>query len=469
MTNKLQTKKLRLGASFRDPNGFLFQDGEMLYRQVNQGYQENYDRLMESGLYDALVKAGLLVAHSEVEVKPLEPGTAYKVIQPERIGFISYPYEWSFSQLKDAALATLAIQRRAMKHGLSLKDSSAYNIQFRDGKPVLIDTLSFEVYPEGKAWIAYRQFCQHFLAPLALMAHNDVRLSQMMRVYIDGIPLDLASKLLPRRTRFNFGLLSHIHLHAAAQQRYSDKTVNKQTASRQINQNAFMGLLQSLDASVRKLTWNPAGTEWGEYYEDTNYSEAAMQHKEALVVEYLERIQPSSVWDLGANTGRFSRLASQRGIATVSFDIDPDAVEKNYRQIRANKEKHILPLLLDLTNPSPAMGWAHAEREALCQRGPADAVFALALVHHLAIANNVPLGMLAEFLSSLGSWLVIEFVPKSDSQVKRLLATREDIFPDYDVENFQKIFEQYFKVHANHAVADSDRHLFLMEARQKPQ
>ena len=209
-------------ASFRDPSGFLFSREGVLYRQVNQVYAADFTRLMDSGLYDKLIKAGLLIPHVESDLKPAQPELAFKVIRPERVPFISYPYEWSFGQLKDAALATLSIQKRALKLGMSLKDASAYNIQFYNGKPVLIDTLSFETYQEGEPWVAYRQFCQHFLAPLALMAYRDVRLSQLLRVYIDGIPLDLASELLPGRTRWNLGLATHIHLHASAQKRYAE-------------------------------------------------------------------------------------------------------------------------------------------------------------------------------------------------------------------------------------------------------
>jgi len=190
----MSNRDQRLGASFRDPSGFLFSRQGVLYRQVNQIYAEHCDRLMSSDLYARLIKAGLLIPHEEVNVEPEEPSLAYKVIKPEPVRFISYPYEWSFSQLKDAALATLAIQMRALESGMVLKDASAYNIQFHHGKPMLIDTLSFEIYHEGDPWVAYRQFCQHFLAPLSLMANKDVRLGQLMRIYIDGIPLDLASR-----------------------------------------------------------------------------------------------------------------------------------------------------------------------------------------------------------------------------------------------------------------------------------
>src|SRR5436190_13957563 len=266
-----QQSRGQLFASFRDPSGFLFARGGILYRQVNRKYEQEYARLMESGLYEKLVKAGLLIPHIEVDQPPVEPDSAgavaHKIIQPERVPFISYPYEWSFGQLRDAALTTLSIQRRALKVGMSLKDASAYNIQFVRGKPTLIDTLSFEIYKEGQPWVAYRQFCQHFLAPLALMALKDVRLNQLLRVYIDGVPLDLASELLPAKTRFNFGLLTHIHLHAGAQKKYSG-IASEETKSRSgsMSKQAMTGLIESLESTIQKLDWTPHGTEWGNYY-----------------------------------------------------------------------------------------------------------------------------------------------------------------------------------------------------------
>ncbi len=295
----------QLSASFRDPSGFLFTRDGVLLRQVNRSYADEYTRLMDSDLYNRLVKAGLLIPHVEADQAPAQAESVFKVIQPERVPFISYPYEWSFSQLKDAALATLSIQKRALKAGMSLKDASAYNIQFVRGKATLIDTLSFGLYKEGQTWDAYRQFCQHFLAPLALMAQVDVRLNQLLRVYIDGVPLDLASRLLPFRTRLDFGLLTHIHVHAGAQARYADADVKQDASKAQMSQNAFLGLLESLEGAVRKLEWKPAGTEWGNYYDITNYSDAAFEHKKQLVGEWTARVGPSVIWDLGANNGVF--------------------------------------------------------------------------------------------------------------------------------------------------------------------
>jgi hypothetical protein len=453
----------KLSASFRDPSGFLFNRQGKLYRQINQAYKEDYEALMSGGLYSALVAKGWLVAHHEVEEKPYLAESAYKVIQPERLPFISYPYEWSFSQLKTAALRTLAIQKLALEHGMSLKDASAYNIQFADWRPVLIDSLSFERYTEGEPWTAYRQFCQHFLAPLALMTYRDVRLSRLTQAYVDGLPLDLTARLLPARTRLNFGLATHIHLHAASQQRYSDRTVDRSNARGRMSKTALLGLVESLVSATKKLSWKAAGTEWAEYYEETNYDDRAMQHKSEIVQDFIRRVRSGLVWDLGANTGRFSRLASQEGIFCVSFDIDPAAVELNYKACRKNKESNLLPLVLDLTNPSPAIGWQNDERQSLMQRGPVDMVLALALIHHLAIANNVPLSQLAEFFASITRWLVIEFVPKSDSQVQRLLATRQDIFPNYTVEGFMSAMTEHFKLHERFDIVDSERSLYLFE------
>lgn len=452
----------KLAASFRDPSGFLFSRDNSLYRQINRAYAEDYARLMDSGLYEKLTKANLLIPHVETDQAPAEPEAAFKVIQPERAPFISYPYEWSFSELKEAALTTLAIHKRALKFGMVLKDASAYNIQFVRGKAQLIDTLSFETYREGEPWTAYRQFCQHFLAPLALMSYCDIRLNQLLKAYIDGVPLDLASALLPLKTKFNFGLLTHIHLHAGTQKKYSEKTVAPRQTG--MNQQAMQGLIENLENTVKRLTWKPAGTEWGAYYDATNYSDSAFEHKKRLVREWTAAKQPAVVWDLGGNTGVFSREAAASGAFTVSFDIDPAAVERNFQTVKKNKEQNLLPLILDLTNPSPAIGWNHAERDSFAARGPADLVLALAVIHHLAISNNVPLAQLAEFFASQAKWLIIEFVPKSDSQVQRLLASRKDIFPNYTQAGFEAAFQEKFKIHKAEAVQDSERQLYLLES-----
>jgi hypothetical protein len=457
------TNNTPLPASFRDPAGYLYREGSQLYRQINPAGYADYFAARDAGLYEQLIEKNWLIAHSEVTEYQLDAPPEKFIIKPEFVSFISYPYEWSFSQLKDAALLTLQIQKSALEAGFSLKDSSAYNIQFRKGKPVLIDTLSFEQYQEGQPWAAYRQFCQHFLAPLALISYVDVRLSQLLRVYLDGIPLDLTSQLLPRKTSLNMGLNMHIHLHAKSQERLAGKTVDKSLEKRKIQKHQLLGLVDNLAATVEKLSWQPENTEWAAYEDFHNYSPAAQQIKKELVENFLTQTNSSLVWDLGANTGQFSRIASQKAIDTIAFDIDPGAVELNYLRLNKENDQHLLPLIIDLSNPSPDLGWSLVERDSFLARGPADTVLALALIHHLAIGNNVPLPQLAAFFARICRWLIIEFVPKSDPQVGKLLQVREDIFPNYNLENFRHIFEVEFTSLAVEAIGESGRTLFLFQ------
>ena len=390
---------------------------------------------------------------------------AHAIIAPERIELISYPYEWTFGELRDAALLTLDIQALALEHGFTLRDASAYNVQFRRGTPIHIDTLSFEPAPAGAPWIAYRQFCEHFLAPLALMAMCDVRLGRLLRDEIDGIPLDLASRLLPRSTRLRLGLAAHIHLHARAQRRYADRPTEasqRVRSSRKVNQTA---LLDSLRRTIRGLRWEPKGTEWADYDERTSYDALATAAKEGLVARFIGATLGSVVWDLGANTGHYSRVVAETGRQVIAFDIDPAAAERLYRRVRADGRDDILPLVMDLVDPSPGLGWANAERRSLADRSNADALLALALVHHLAIGRNVPLGEISAWLATLGPQLVIEFVPRQDPMVQTLLATREDVFEDYTIEGFRAAFDERWTIVEEAPIEGTVRTLFSLRRR----
>jgi ribosomal protein L11 methylase PrmA len=414
---------------------------------------------MDSGLYESLVAHGRIVPH-DVEPGQLEDGSL--TIRPLEVPFVSYPYEWSFSQLQDAARLTLQIQRDALAHGMTLKDASAYNIQFHDGKPVLIDTLSFETRQEGSPWVAYRQFCQHFLAPLALMSRVDIKLSSLLRSHLDGIPLDLTARLLPWRSWLRPSLLLHIKAHARYQRRYSAPQGDRKRRGRTVSDRSAVALIESLDSAVRKLRWKPAKTEWRDYYEGDSYAPEAARHKSQLLAGYVQQISPGVVWDLGANNGAFSRIAAEHARLVVAFDIDPAAVEQNYRTAKAGDESRILPLVTDLTNPSPGLGWEHDERDSLASRGPADAILALALVHHLAISNNVPLPWIARFVSGLGEHAIVEWVPKGDPKVDLLLSGRPDIFPDYTQEGFEQAFSSCFRIVATDRIRGSERILYLL-------
>jgi ribosomal protein L11 methylase PrmA len=464
-----------VGASFRDPSGFVFRHDGRFLRQVNLSYADDYEALTGSGLYEKLVEGRLLVRHHEIDgpVSDAAPELHYRTLEPERIGFVSYPYEWCFSQLKDAARLTLRIARAALADGMVLKDASAYNVQFVAGRPVFIDTLSFERYRDGEPWQAYRQFCQHFLAPLALMSYRDVRLSQLLRVHLDGIPLDLATQLLPTRAWLRGGLLMHLRLHASFQVRHAG---SGEQAARSLSRQAFDNLLGSLERAIDKLAWEPIGTEWADYTEGDSYEAAALSHKQQLVARHLASLEPKSVWDLGANTGVYSRIATEAGAEVVSFDVDPACVERNYLTVRNDltvrsvrndrgSERCVLPLLLDVANPSPGIGWANREREPIAPRGRPDAILALALEHHIAISNNVPFERIADWLADLGGALIVEFVPKSDPKVQTLLATRRDVFPNYDRGHFEAAFETRYVIEARDEIEGSARTLYRMQPR----
>jgi ribosomal protein L11 methylase PrmA len=450
-----------VGGSFRDPSGFVFTRSGVVYRQVNRVFQQEFEAVTGSGLYEELAGQRLIVRHEPVSLELAASDDAAVVLRPEPVHFISYPYEWSFGQLKDAALLTLELQERALSRGMTLRDASAYNVQFEAGGPVFIDTLSFEPRREGAPWSAYRQFCEHFLVPLALMSRVDIDLGALQRSNIDGIPLELGNQLLGSRSWRSLGLLFHVRLHAMAQRRYRDKAPGAQ-AARPVTMATVQGLVRSLRSLVERLDWSPGGTEWADYTTDNNYSAEAAQAKQAVVTEMLRRRSPATVWDLGANTGDYSRAARTVAARVVSFDIDPAAVERNYRRVRADGETGILPLRMDLTNPSPALGWGHRERQSLEERGPADALLALALVHHLAIGHNLPLERIADGFARLGRALVIAYVPKSDSQVQRMLRSRPDIFPSYTREGFEAAFRKSFTIEAVEPVSGSERVLYLM-------
>ncbi len=456
----------RVGASFRDPAGLVFKRDGVVYRQIANSYGPTYDRLMGSGLYGALVDEGLLIPHREVGVEHASAPDAYQVLEPVQLPFVSYPYEWSFSQLRDAALATLAVQRRALEFNLSLKDASAYNLQLLGGRPALIDTLSFEPYEPGYPWVAYRQFGQHFLGPLAVMSYRDVRLSQLLKSNLDGLPLDLAVRLLPWRTRLKPGLLMHLHLHERSQRRHAGSQIERAAHAGQMSPHRMRGLLESLDSTIRGLDWDPHSTPWASYGEADSYDRASHDHKVRLVGEYLAEARPTAVWDIGANTGEFSRIASAHNIPVVSIDSDPGAVELNYRQVTANREPLLFPIVADLTNPSAALGWENREVPALSARGPTDVVLALALVHHLAISNNLALDALAEAFGRLGRALIIEFVPRSDPKTRRLVAMRNHDFPDYTETNFESAFGRLFEIVRSDAIEGMERRLYLMVKRR---
>ena len=411
------------------------------------------------------------MSHVEVDVRPADAPPAAAVIQPDRVPFVSYPYEWCFGEYKAAAAMTLEIQRRALARGMILRDATAYNVQFIGTKPIFIDSLSFAPYVEGEPWSAYRQFCTHFLAPLAVMSRVDRSLGQMMRLHADGLPLDIATSLLPFSSRLSPGLLLHLHLHGRTKADDSAPAPGAaaRTQKRGVSRTAMLALVDSLSRAVRGLSWEPQRSRWSNYVNETNYTSSAQDHKQRLVEEWSalvhERATTRMVWDLGANTGIFSRIVANTAETVVAFDLDYSAVEQHFRQYGDGTNSRILPLLQDLSNPTAGAGWRGIERRSLEARGPADLALALALVHHLAITNNVPLPDIAAFFGAVCRHLIIEFIPADDSQVQRMLMLRGDTFAGYSQPAFEQAFATRFETIRSAPVQETKRTLYLMARR----
>lgn len=448
-------------SSFRDPSGCIYTHEGILYRRIAASYFRQYDKLMDCGLYNEMRKFDAITEHQMIRRNESEI-----IIQPEKIPYISYPYEWTFGELRDAALLTLKIHRRAMRHDMVLKDASAYNIQFKNGKPILIDTLSFDFYEEGEPWGGYGQFCRHFLAPLLLMKEKDLRLNRMLSLFIDGIPLDLAAALLGNKG----GLLAkeHIVWHSKSIARHNGdgkRNMKKKSRSVSVTRKGHLAFIESLIRGIEGLRLKTVETEWGDYYAHTNYSEEASAEKKRIAEELINQVSPVSVWDMGANDGTYSKLALLAGAHVVAFDIDPMAVERNYNEVKRTHSS-MLPLVLDITNPSPGIGFANKERTMIGDRQKPDCILALALIHHLAISNNLSFDMIAEWFSELSDHLIIEFVPKEDSQVQILLATRKDIFAKYTMPDFEEAFSKFYMLCEKKPIPNSRRVIYLWKKEQ---
>ena len=445
-------------ASYRDTSGFVFKQDGTVYRYIHPRYEAHYVQLMGSGLYDELVKRKQLIAHSEISDTAGFGFTDGSVLLPEQIPFISYPYEWSFDMYKDAAILTLQIAITSLQKGMILKDATPFNIQFHNGKPIFIDTLSFENYEEGKPWIAYRQFCECFLSPLLLMHYCHPDCAKLFTIYPNGIPMQVLVRLLPKRSKWNMNTFLHVHL----QVKFSGRQKQKPDKANNFSKQKLELLLKGLESFVQKISVKKVKTTWDDYYSDTILGNDYLQAKTALVKSFINEIKFKTVIDLGANDGHFSLLFGDDK-EVIATDADANCINELYLNIKKENKTNVLPLVNNITTPSPAIGWNNAERESITERLKADLVLALALVHHLAIANNVPLGLIANWLQPMGEHLILEFVPKSDEKVKQLLQHRTDIFDDYTLEYFKSIFSDKYQILKEEKVGNTQRILFLLK------
>jgi len=450
----------RQPSSFRDPSGFIFTKNGTIYRQVNLSYKKHFDHFVQSGLYKTLADLQWLTPH-EVEDQHTDDPLSYLVLRPEPVPFISYAYEWSFDMLRDAALLTLNIQRKALEYGMTLKDATPFNVQWHKGRMIFIDTLSFELF-ENRPWIAYRQFCEQFLSPLLLMHYAKASLHSLPLAWPEGIPLQQTRRLLPYRSRWSLHVWLHIHLHAKISARARGKTAGEIHFSKQ----KMINLITSLELLIRKLKTPAQPSNWQHYYEEAGSRGEYLAAKKQLVHSCLLELKGvNTVADLGANEGEFTAIAAAAGFRSIAADGDPYCINHLYLHLRDSKQENIQPLIIDLVNPSPAIGVNNQEREAFLQRLQADLVLALAIVHHLAIGKNIPLDKIASLFSIARKYLIIEFVPKDDPKTQQLLANRSDIFPRYTLQDFIAAFEPYFIIQRQEVIANSERVLLLMKRK----
>jgi len=452
-------------SSFRDPSGYIQVKNEELYRHINPIYFNQYNALKSSGFYKKLIDASLLIPHEEIEVN-----SNYIMLKPEKIPFFSYPYEWSFSQYQHAALHTLKLQKYALQHGFTLKDATAFNITYHNGAPVFVDTLSFDVYTDGEPWRAYKQFLMHFLAPLVLTKYYGTTMLKTLQQHIDGLPLQHVVKLLPFKARFNPILYTNIYLTAKYEQKYSsDKNAVAEKKVR-IAKDKQIKIIDSLYNYVKELKVIEK-TEWKDYYNITNYDAAAFDYKKQLVKKWYDSINASKVVDLGGNDGTFSRELKDHATEILVTDIDPNAVDYNYNQVLKNKEQNIIPLVSDLLNPAPGIGFNNKERMALQERivsNNYDVALALALIHHISLSGNVPFSMSAQMFASLTPYLIIEFPDREDSWVNFLLNSKREFagyFDYYSLANFEKDYSFFYTVIEKKQIPNTHRTIYLLKRK----
>lgn len=451
--------------SYKDNKAFVYKKDNKYYRCLFNSYKEEYECLMNSGLYKELLEKDLIISHSELSFDETINSSEgiFKIIYPEQIAFVSYPYEWTFSQWKDTCITLLSINLIALKYGMILKDATPYNFVFKNNRCILLDTSSFTFYNEGKPWLAYKQFCEEMLSPLLLMKYKGFEWSRLYRTAITGFSLNFVSTQLPLKSGFNFLSFWHIHLHSF----FSKKSSNSQKLSAKNSKEQVVSLQKLLLLKINSLHNNKKHkSNWNNYYQTGIESNKYSTHKKEIVEQWLKAIRPDSLVDLGANTGNFSFIASKFANKVYAVDEDVYCVEELFKISKYNKIQNLTCAVIDIVNPSPGIGWMNEEKLPLLKRLMVETILALAILHHLCISKNLPLNFVAELFYKISTkYLIIEFVPKQDKKVQFLLENREDIFVNYTEENFKKEFSNYFEIVEEIQIDYSLRKLFLCKKK----
>jgi ribosomal protein L11 methylase PrmA len=447
-------------SSYRDPSGFLFYKDGTLYRQVNKSFAADFELFNSSGLYNELAAKELIVRHAVIQENLTQSAEWHTTIQPEFIPFISYPYEWCFDMLKEGALLTLEANRAAIQKGMILKDASAYNVQWHQGRMRFIDSLSFEKYDETKPWIAYRQFCEQFLAPLALMHFLKLPLHPLFMAWPEGIPVHIASKMLPFKSKLHLHSFLNLHLQSSVS---SGNSSQKKPAS--FTRNKMLNLLRSLEEAVRHYQLSMPTGVWSGYYLEARERADYVDRKKEIIESWLSHHNFKTAIDIGANEGIFSFILSNKAIETVSADFDHYSVNRLLSEVKLKDVKNILPLCMDFSNPSSATGVNNEEHASFLSRTDFDLALGLAVIHHLAIGKNIPFDKIAKLFHQAGNTIFIEFVPKTDEKIQLMLQQKKDVYSWYNEESFVQAFQQLFETERRELIGNSGRILYRMKRR----
>lgn len=454
--------------SFRDPDSRVYRDGDLILRALSERGLSDWEHLAGTEFFARAQDVGTIVRTQALDNRTT-PGQGFQsagTLRHERVPFVSYPYEWPFSMLRDAALLQLELMRDALAEDTILKDSSPYNVQWHGSRPVFIDIGSFEPLGEGEPWAGYRQFCCLFLYPLMLQAYAGLPFQPWLRGSLEGIEPGEARAVLRGRHTLRAGVLAHVALHARLEQREGDRDTRSEVRKAGFRKELIEANVARLSKLVGKLDWGTSKTAWSNYSDRAHYDAEELERKDRFVRETCASVGPSLTWDLGCNDGRYSRIAAEHSSYVVAVDGDHATVQALYRDLREAGDERILPLVMDLADQSPARGWRGLERARLEERGAPDLVLCLALVHHLSIAANVPLSEVVDWLASLGGVLVIEFAGRDDPMVQRLLARKKDhAHPDYTAESFERELLKRFEIARREPLASGLRTLY--EARPR--
>ncbi|MCY4633935.1 MAG: class I SAM-dependent methyltransferase [Acidobacteria bacterium] len=456
--------------SFRDPDTRVFHHEGTVFRALTEPALADWRRLADTRFYRRMSGEGRLVGTREVtgreDLPALAPAWA-AVLEHARIPVVSYPYEWSFGMLRDAALLQLDLTLAALDEEMTLKDATPFNVQWHGVRPTFIDLGSFTVYQPGDPWTGYRQFCETFLYPLFLQAYRNAPFHPWLRGRLDGMTAAECRSLLSARDWLRPGVLAHVCLQAQVQARYeaSNGNVRAQLRAAGFGAALIRNNVARLRRTVERLRWTPARSTWSEYADEHGYEDADLERKAAFVRRVLESRRWSLVWDVGCNTGAYSRLAADHADYVVALDADHVVVDRLYRALRDEGRTNVLPLVADAADPSPGLGWRGRERRPLGDRCSPELILCLALAHHLVIGRHVPFADLADWLADFEADVILEFVDRGDPMVERLLRHRDGGRLDYSRAAAEAALARHFHLVGRETLASGARTLYHCRRR----